>query len=219
MPQRPRQESAWAMRTEFHPAVPWHRASSLAALPPSSPWAVRPPLEALADAAEDDWDLAATVLRRAAAIVAEHGRTQLHRLVYVSRAVWGAGDCEARAAAILSIAQRRNAQAGLTGALLHSAEWYGQVLEGGIAGIEATFGRIDRDFRHTEIRVLRFECIEAREFAGQAMAEAGLAPDAMMHAAALSHAQVSHFSNGAQHALDRAATEIIHVMHQHIASS
>ena len=207
------------MRTDVHPAVLRHRAHSPAELPPASLSAARRPLEALAAAAEEDWELAAMVLRRAAAIVAEHGRTQLHRLVYVSRTAWGAGDCEARAAAILLIAQRRNTQAGITGALLHSAEWYGQVLEGGIAGIEATFGRIDRDYRHSEIRVLRFECIEAREFAGQAMAEAGLAPNAMMHAAALSHAQLSPISIGTQYALDRAATEIIHVMHQHIAAS
>lgn len=207
------------MRTQLHPAVPRHRTHSRADLPLAVPWAERSPIRALAEAAEDDHELAAMVLRRTASILAEHSQPQLHRLIYVSRPAWGAEGCEARAAAILLNAQRRNTLAGITGALLHSAEWFGQVLEGGIAAIEATFGRIDRDLRHTEIRVLRFECIETREFAGQAMAEGGLAPNAMLSAAASSHAQFNHQPFSHHPALDRAATEIIHVLHQRIAAA
>lgn len=207
------------MRTEFHSAVQWHRAQTITHVPLAMPWAGRSSLETLAEAAEEDLELAAMVLRRAAAIIADHSRLQLHRLVYVSRPDGDPGSCEARAAAILGIAQRRNAQAGITGALLHSADWFGQVLEGGMAGIEATFGRIDRDFRHSEIRVLRFECIEAREFPGFPMAEGGRAPDAMLRAAAVSHAQLGQGHGGNHPALDRATTEIIHVLHQRIAAA
>ena len=55
------------MRKDIHPLVPWYRPHSLAALPPAKPWLLRPPLEALAEAAEDDLELASMVLRRAAA--------------------------------------------------------------------------------------------------------------------------------------------------------
>jgi len=204
------------MRTQFHPAVPWRPAPTRLEVQYPARWAASSPLEALAGVADDDHELAAMVLRRTAAILAEHGRPQLHRLVYVSRAAWGTEGQAARDAAILLIAQRRNLEAGVTGALLHSTEWFGQVLEGGLAGLEETFSRIDRDFRHSEIRVLSCECIETREFAGQAMAEGGLAPDAMLNAAAAIHARLGQLGGASQQALDRAAMEMIHVMHQHI---
>ena len=109
---------------------------------------------------------------------------RLHRLVYLSR---GTGQdraqAERHAAEILRVARLHNAQVGLTGALLHSQSWFGQVLEGDLVEIERLFLRISRDPRNMDIRVLSLRPIRHRAFAAWSMAAAGEVPELMIRRA------------------------------------
>lgn len=169
-------------------------------------------LRCLADRAEDEeLDLAAHMLRQASVLLAAEQGGTLFRLTYVSHPESPALD----EPAILCVAQARNAQAGITGALMYSANWFGQVLEGGLLGVESTFARIQRDTRHSDIRVLRMEPVKAREFGCWAMAEAGLAPDALLHHAALMHQRLG---GDTAPGLQSAAREIIDLLHHQVAN-
>jgi hypothetical protein len=93
----------------------------------------------------------------------------LHRLVY--RSVASAPSEPAREfAAILDVSRRRNAEAGISGVLLHGDGEYVQVLEGALPAIEAVFDRITADLRHTGIELLQFTTIAAPQFPGWGMA-------------------------------------------------
>ena len=109
---------------------------------------------------------------------------QLHRFVYLSR---GTGRDSAQAARhateILRVARLHNARVGLTGALLHSQSWFGQVLEGDLVEIERLFLRISRDPRNMDVRVLTIRPIRRRAFAAWSMAAAGEAPELMIRRA------------------------------------
>ena len=98
----------------------------------------------------------------------------LHRLVYVSRhrPCGGEGAVARSLHDIVEVARRRNAAAGVTGALLHGARRFAQVLEGPRDAVLDTFERIRHDPRHDEVRRLRLERIGARAFAGWAMVRA-----------------------------------------------
>jgi len=180
--------------------------------PPRHPGRTRMRLiEALAEQAEDEeLELAADLLRRAALALAGQDRAKLFRLTYVSHNERGERDTPATAAAILAIARRRNTTAGVTGAMAYSPGWFAQVLEGGLAGVEHTFARILRDQRHSGICVLRMEEMRAREFAACPMAEAGPAPDALLQHAAHLHARMQ---GNAAPALERATRDILDVLH------
>jgi hypothetical protein len=65
---------------------------------------------------------------------------------------------------ILLAARRRNAQDGLTGALLCRRDLFMQMLEGPRARVTATFGRILRDDRHLEVALLWCGDARARLF-------------------------------------------------------
>ena len=171
-------------------------------------------LRGLADQAEDEeCELAALMLRRAAALLAAEQRGTLFRLTYVSHPACDALDEPVLCRAILGIAQARNAAAGITGALMHSSNWFGQVLEGGLLEVETTFARIQRDTRHSDIRVLRMEPVKVREFGPFAMAEAGVAPDALLRHAAMLHQRLG---GDTAPGLQRAAREIIDMLHTRI---
>ncbi|MBS9719193.1 BLUF domain-containing protein [Tianweitania sp. BSSL-BM11] len=100
------------------------------------------------------------------------------RLVYYSRNEVD-GDADALDAAIdeiLSLSQRNNAQADVTGALLFNTGCFGQVLEGPRRAVEATFERIQRDPRHSDVTLLAFETTDARAFPNWSMAYVGAKP-------------------------------------------
>ena len=71
---------------------------------------------------------------------------------------------------ILEIARRKNAEQGVTGALLYNAGIFAQVLEGPKPAIEKVFERIQRDERHGEVTVLELSESETRDFAEWSMA-------------------------------------------------
>ena len=92
--------------------------------------------------------------------------TDLYRLVYTSRNLL-AGPEEAHAAAVaevLATSRRNNARVGVTGALLFNGGSFAQVLEGPRAAVEATFERIQRDARHSDVSVLQCEPVTERGF-------------------------------------------------------
>ncbi|SFS11839.1 BLUF domain-containing protein [Sphingomonas jatrophae] len=99
----------------------------------------------------------------------------LYRLVYYSRTRMGE-EVERFAdgvRSVLATSQRNNAPAGVTGALLFNAGCFGQVLEGSRRAVEATFERIQRDPRHSDVSLLGFDAIDARAFPNWAMGFVG----------------------------------------------
>jgi hypothetical protein len=102
----------------------------------------------------------------------------LERLVYVSRAAPGATE-PPEVARIIRAAHRRNAAAGITGALLCLDGWFAQALEGPAAGLDAVLARLAVDPRHGRFDLRIRERGLCRLFPGQAMAlrtGAGLDP-------------------------------------------
>ncbi len=76
---------------------------------------------------------------------------QLLQMIYASRPF---GFDSAMLAGILLDARRCNARDGVTGMLICRADLYLQLLEGPPDAVEATYRRISRDDRHTEMRPL-----------------------------------------------------------------
>ena len=101
--------------------------------------------------------------------------SDLYRLIYTSRNLLP-GDEDAQAAAvagILALSKRNNARVGVTGALLFNAGSFAQVLEGSRLAVEATFERIQRDPRHSDVSVLQCEPVGERGFPNWSMAFVG----------------------------------------------
>jgi hypothetical protein len=96
----------------------------------------------------------------------------LHRLVYRSTLVAPGGQAGIAALIedIMVSARRRNAQQGVTGALLYSGESILQVLEGRLPALEETYDRISADLRHGGLTLLQFVPIAARDFPDWRMA-------------------------------------------------
>lgn len=82
----------------------------------------------------------------------------LYRLVYytANRISTESETFQREVEQILAKSRRNNKLVGLTGALMFSAGYFGQVLEGSQAAIEATFERIQQDPRHGDVSLLEF---------------------------------------------------------------
>lgn len=102
--------------------------------------------------------------------------TDLFRLVYRSRGAIGGQTEEGRQQVdrILAVSRHKNAQAGVTGALLFTGSYFVQALEGQAAAVEATFDRICCDLRHSNIEVV--ECGPVLELAFGAWSMSHLVP-------------------------------------------
>jgi len=96
----------------------------------------------------------------------------LVRLLYVSRAADNV--TPATVDAIIAQSRKHNPDEGITGLLCHSGNVFMQVLEGGRQAVNATYARILRDPRHTEVELLLYEEISERRFAGWTMGRANL---------------------------------------------
>lgn len=102
----------------------------------------------------------------------------LYQLVYCSQNMMTDAHASGPAVAneiqaILAKSRANNRRAGVTGALLFSADCFAQVLEGPLAAVEQTFERIQCDRRHGTVTVLRCVRVPAREFGDWSMAYAG----------------------------------------------
>lgn len=65
---------------------------------------------------------------------------------------------------LLELARLKNAEVGVTGMLLYSSQSFLQMLEGDPAALEATYGRIIADSRHSKLRLLMNVDIDVRLF-------------------------------------------------------
>jgi Sensors of blue-light using FAD len=63
-----------------------------------------------------------------------------------------------------------NRRDDITGALIHDDKWFAQALEGPETLVSATFERILRDPRHSDVRLIKMQPVETRRFAAWWMA-------------------------------------------------
>jgi hypothetical protein len=96
----------------------------------------------------------------------------LVRLLYVSRAAESI--TPAVIDNIVTISQKNNPTYGITGILCYSGKMFMQVLEGGRSAVNATYARIVRDARHSDVQILHYDEITERCFAGWTMGKANL---------------------------------------------
>ena len=78
---------------------------------------------------------------------------------------------------ILDVAQRKNKEKGITGALLYSGGYFIQVLEGDEHNVEDIFESIQCDHRHNNVTVLTNRYLARRSFANWSMALVGVHKD------------------------------------------
>jgi hypothetical protein len=71
---------------------------------------------------------------------------------------------------ILQQAIANNRRDDITGALIHDDKWFAQELEGPEMTVSATFERILRDPRHSDVRLIKMQPVPARRFAAWWMA-------------------------------------------------
>ena len=92
-----------------------------------------------------------------------------YRLIYRSHSLLAPQD-DAGLADILKVARSKNADLGVTGALMLYDDWFAQVLEGAQPVIEALYARIKADPRHDGVRLNEAGPVPKRLFAKWAMA-------------------------------------------------
>lgn len=95
---------------------------------------------------------------------------KLYRLTYYSRNL--VQDEKALAAAlrdILAASERNNSAAQITGAFLVNRGCFGQILEGALPAVEATFERIQQDERHGDVHLIELQPLEMRTFGSWSM--------------------------------------------------
>lgn len=96
----------------------------------------------------------------------------LRRLLYRSEPALETSDEDGReqVTTIVRMAGIRNAQLGLTGALLFYPNLFVQVLEGPLSTLEPTFERICCDLRHRNLELLELVSVDHRAFGEWSMA-------------------------------------------------
>lgn len=77
---------------------------------------------------------------------------------------------------ILKVSQVRNSAVDVTGALLVCNGWFVQALEGPMQAVLQTYGRITRDPRHEEAKVIQAIPTQERHFAGWSMCGRQVSP-------------------------------------------
>ena len=93
----------------------------------------------------------------------------LVRLLYASRAA--APLTPSTLEAILERSRKKNPALGVTGMLCYSDNLFIQVLEGGRDEVCELYNTIVRDERHSSVRILVYEEISERRFAGWTMGQ------------------------------------------------
>lgn len=94
-------------------------------------------------------------------------------------------------ASLAASARRFNAGMQLTGLLAQGGGYFFQILEGPRDNVCAAFGRICRDRRHRDLRLLQDDEVSGRDFAGMTLSLAALdvarltAPERMFDARAI----------------------------------
>ncbi len=101
----------------------------------------------------------------------------LHRVIYVSDAVSGAGSTLLSLVEILGVSDRNNRRDHLTGCLISHEGRFLQVIEGARGDIDMLLTRLRGDPRHTNLRLLADQPIAERRFDAWAMAQASATPE------------------------------------------
>ncbi len=96
----------------------------------------------------------------------------IYSLLYISKTLLELPEAQTQLAEITVFSQNRNAQLGITGALISTASYFSQVLEGERAAVELLMQSIADDPRHMRVKILR-TAQEERRFASWAMAYSG----------------------------------------------
>lgn len=99
----------------------------------------------------------------------------LSRLLYVSRNTISGSDDEYRNEInkILTVAQHRNSELGISGLLTFTQGIFAQVLEGDPQRIDELFEIIQMDRRHDDVTILEISNVEQRAFASWSMGFVG----------------------------------------------
>lgn len=101
----------------------------------------------------------------------------LHRALYVSDAVAGAGSTLLSIVEILGASERNNRRDHVTGVLLCHEGRFLQVVEGARGDLDRLFNRLRLDPRHTNIRLLADHPVGSRLFGDWTMAQVLITPD------------------------------------------
>src|SRR5436309_800677 len=97
-----------------------------------------------------------------------HGMDAYRQIVYSSKATHPMSTEELTD--ILAVAQPRNLVADITGILLYRNGDFLQVLEGPVDALSFLLEKLNRDSRHSEVRVLLDGQVSARAFGAWSMA-------------------------------------------------
>lgn len=101
----------------------------------------------------------------------DSGDRRLHRVIYTSRLHGEALAAEeATVAHIMESARRNNPRRGVTGVLVHGKGCFAQVLEGRPLVVRGLLTVIQRDPRHTAMRIVKVDVVEDRIFPAWSMA-------------------------------------------------
>jgi hypothetical protein len=101
----------------------------------------------------------------------DSGDRRLHRVIYTSRLHGEALATEEETVArIVDSARRNNPRRGVTGVLVHGKGAFAQVLEGRPLVVRGLLAVIQRDTRHTAMRIVEVEVVEDRIFPAWSMA-------------------------------------------------
>jgi Sensors of blue-light using FAD len=95
------------------------------------------------------------------------------RLIYRSKSLITAGKLDEELGSILRAARQKNAERGITGALLLYDDWFAQTLEGEEAEVRAIYALIEKDKRHGSIQLREEGLSASRIFPRWAMAMVG----------------------------------------------
>jgi len=101
------------------------------------------------------------------------GAAHLSSLLYISRSTILPRDAAACVTNIVAVSHARNADWGLTGALLFTGQHFAQVLEGTDEAIDTIMAALQRDARHEQIRIVARDPIAERRFADWSLAYFG----------------------------------------------
>src|SRR5579871_6836386 len=96
----------------------------------------------------------------------------IFRLTYYSRNRLDrlGGSVEEHIRELLTQAVANNRRDDITGAFIHDDKWFAQELEGPETTVSATFERILRDRRHSDVRLIKMQPVPTRRFASWWMA-------------------------------------------------
>ncbi len=96
--------------------------------------------------------------------------TEVFRLIYRSHSLIPVAEFQAELGRILRVARARNAESGITGALLIYDNWFAQTLEGEKTAVRALFAKIAADPRHDTVELREEGIAPTRVFSRWAMA-------------------------------------------------